>query len=77
MRIVPNYNGTVSVAFTDDPWRVAALEEWNAHRAKCVECERPALERRRIFERIHAVWTTIQREESRGTGARRRGVVLS
>ena len=36
-----------------------------SRRAKWVEGERPAVAARQLFERIHALWTTVQREGDR------------
>lgn len=56
---------TVTVAFKDDAERVEALNLWSATRAKWVVAERPAVAARQLFERIHALWTMIQREGDR------------
>jgi len=53
---------TITVAFSDDRERVIALNVWTDMRTKWVVAERPAIEARKLFERIHALWTTIQRE---------------
>jgi hypothetical protein len=50
-----NDRRTTTVAFTDDPGRVAAFTSWKAVRAKWVEAERPAIAARQLFERIHAL----------------------
>ena len=56
---------TITIAFADDQERVAALSAWTAARTKWVEAERPAIAAREVFERIHALWTTMQREGDR------------
>lgn len=56
---------TVTAAFVDDRGRVAALSVWAAARTKWVVAERPAIAARKLFERIHALWTTMQREGDR------------
>lgn len=56
---------TSTAAFTDDPERVAALNKWVVVRAKWAEAERPATVARQLFERIHALWTMMQREGDR------------
>ena len=56
---------TITIAFEDDADRVAAWETWTALRAKWVEAEQPALEAMKIFERVHSLWTTMQREGDR------------
>jgi very-short-patch-repair endonuclease len=56
---------TVTIEFVDEPARVDALNRWKAIREKWVTAERPAIEARQLFERIHALWTTIQREGDR------------
>lgn len=56
---------TITVFFADDLERVAALNAWTAIRMKWVAAERPAIAARKLFERIHALWTTMQREGDR------------
>jgi hypothetical protein len=56
---------TITVAFKDDEQRVRVLENWKVARAKWADAERPAVEARRIFELVHALWTAIQREGDR------------
>jgi very-short-patch-repair endonuclease len=56
---------TVTVQFSDDPTRVEALKSWKEVREKWAEAERPAIAARQLFERAHALWTTIQREGDR------------
>lgn len=56
---------TVTVAFADDIERVAALGVWSAAREKWVIAERPAIAARKLFERVHALWTAMQREGDR------------
>ena len=57
--------GSISVQFTDNEERVAAFAEWKTRRASWVEGERPAVAAREIFERMHALWMTVQREGNR------------
>jgi hypothetical protein len=57
--------GSIAIGLTDDTERVAAFEEWKVRRAKWVEGERPAVAARQLFQRIHALWTTVQREGDR------------
>lgn len=57
--------GTSTTAFEDDEERVAALSAWIAARTKWATAERPAIAARQLFERIHALWTTMQREGDR------------
>lgn len=56
---------TVTVAFADDVQRVPALKAWAMTRAKWAEAERPAIAALKVFERIHTLWTTMQREGDR------------
>jgi len=58
-------NETDTVAFADDAQRVAALNAWAMTRAKWAEAERPAIAALKVFERIHTLWTTMQREGDR------------
>ena len=44
---------------------MAASSAWTEERAKWVAAERPAIEARQLFERIYALWTTMQREGDR------------
>jgi very-short-patch-repair endonuclease len=57
--------GTTTVAFADDPARIAAFNAWTGLRTTWVAAERPALAARQLFERIHALWTLMQREGDR------------
>lgn len=54
--------GTNTVAFEDDAERVAALNKWTMTRTKWAAAEQPAIAARKLFERIHGLWTTMQRE---------------
>jgi hypothetical protein len=53
---------TITVRFEDDPERVEALNVWKARRERWAAAERPAVIARQLFERVHALWTTMQRE---------------
>lgn len=53
---------TTTAAFTDDRERVTALNQWRVVREKWAEAERPTIVARQLFERIHALWTLMQRE---------------
>lgn len=57
--------GTITVRFADDVARVQALNAWEAIRTTWAEAERPAVAARQLFERVHALWTTMQREGDR------------
>jgi very-short-patch-repair endonuclease len=57
-----NDKQTSTTAFTDDQERINALNEWTGVRATWAEAERVALVARQLFERIHALWTMMQRE---------------
>jgi aldo/keto reductase family protein/AAA domain-containing protein len=56
---------TNTVAFEDDAERVAALNEWAMVRTKWAVAEQPTIVAGKIFERIHTLWTTMQREGDR------------
>lgn len=56
---------TVTVAFADDGQRRSALMSWTAIRAKWVVAERPSVAALKVFERIHGLWTAMQREGDR------------
>jgi very-short-patch-repair endonuclease len=53
---------TVTVMFDEDVRRTAGLEQWRAVRTKWQVAERPAVQARRLFERVHALWTGLQRD---------------
>ena len=54
-----------TVMFDDDSARVTALATWAAQRTKWATAERPAVAARQLFERIHTLWSEIQREGER------------
>src|SRR5713101_7973258 len=56
---------TITVRFDDDHERVEVLNLWKVTREKWASAERPAIAARQLFERIHALWTTMQREGDR------------
>lgn len=56
---------TVTVRFADDAERVEALNVWSATRERWAAAERPAIVARQLFERVHTLWTTMQREGDR------------
>jgi hypothetical protein len=66
IRNFPDFEkGRVTIDFTADPERVASFDQWMAERAKWSEAERPAVAARKVFARLHALWTTLQREGDR------------
>jgi len=56
---------TVTNAFADDPERLRALNEWTAARTSWATAEEPTVAAWRLFERVHALWTMMQREGDR------------
>jgi hypothetical protein len=56
---------TITVRFVDSGERVEALNLWKETREKWAAAERPAIAARQLFERIHALWTTMQCEGDR------------
>lgn len=56
---------TLTIRFEDDPDRAAALSEWIEVRDHWAEAERPTLAARKLFEKVHALWTLMQREGDR------------
>lgn len=56
---------TVTVEIGDDGERIAALNVWRAVRAKWCVAERPAIAALKVFERIHTLWSAMQREGDR------------
>ena len=57
--------GSISVQFEEGEDRVAALKAWTEVRTRWATAERPAIAARELFERVHALWTTMQREGDR------------
>jgi very-short-patch-repair endonuclease len=60
--IVDEDEQTVTLLFTEDEERVRALKDWELLRDKWVHAERPTVEARELFERVHALWTALERE---------------
>jgi very-short-patch-repair endonuclease len=58
-------NKTVTVEFEIDEEIVAAINRWSAARAKWRLAERPAIAASKVFERVHALWSAMQREGDR------------
>lgn len=58
-------NQTVTLHFSDGAERVEALNLWTTAREQWSTAERPAIAARQLFERIHALWTMMQREGDR------------
>ncbi|MFO7639794.1 MAG: AAA domain-containing protein [Candidatus Competibacteraceae bacterium] len=56
---------TLTIEFAQDPNRVSALEYWSAERAKWEAAERPAVEARKLFEAVRALWSDLQRQGDR------------
>ena len=56
---------TATLRFTDDDERVIAFDNWVAARSHWVDAERPAVEARRLFERVYGLWTRMQRDGDR------------
>jgi very-short-patch-repair endonuclease len=54
--------GSFSVTFEDDHNRVTAFDAWRAARANWIDAERPSVNARKLFENIHALWSSLQRE---------------
>jgi len=57
--------GSITVDFAADEERVRELNAWTETRSKWAMAERPAILARQLFEKIHALWTTMQREGGR------------
>lgn len=56
---------TVTVEFADDGERIEALNVWSVARTKWCVAERPAVAALKVFERIHTLWSAMQREGDR------------
>ena len=54
--------GSITIAFEDDPKRMTAFEAWLTERANWIDAERPAVAARKLFENVHALWSSLQRE---------------
>lgn len=54
--------GSINVSFGSDTRRVKAFNEWAGDRSKWAIAELPAVQARKLFEQIHALWTEIQRQ---------------
>jgi len=57
--------GAVSVPFGSDPKRVAALDQWKAHRDQWAKDERPARAAMKIFEDFYELYGRVEREAER------------
>src|SRR5271166_4205014 len=57
--------GSITLEFAADELRAAAQRRWTAAREKWAVAERAAVDARRLFETIHGLWTTMQREGDR------------
>ena len=63
--IQDQHQQTLTIAFAQEPNRVAALERWSAERAKWEAAERPAVEARELFEKVRGLWSDLQRQGDR------------
>ena len=57
--------GSVRVRFGSDPKRVAAIEQWKAHRNQWANDERPARAAMKIFEDFYELHGRVEREAER------------
>jgi very-short-patch-repair endonuclease len=57
--------GAVRVRFGSDPKRVAALDQWQAHRDQWAKDERPARAAMKIFEDFYELYGRVEREAER------------
>ncbi|MEB4591770.1 AAA domain-containing protein [Candidatus Thiothrix sp. Deng01] len=53
---------TLTVKFEDDPKRTDTFSIWNAQRNQWVQAEQPAVDTYQLFERIHGIWSRLQKE---------------
>lgn len=58
-------NKTITVAFKEDAERVTSLNVWAVARSRWCVAERPAIAALKVFERIHTLWSALQREGDR------------
>ncbi len=56
---------TTTIRFSDDEERFFLWEKWKARRDMWAEAERPAVLTRRLYERVHDIWTLMRREGDR------------
>ncbi|MDD4889860.1 MAG: AAA family ATPase [Phycisphaerae bacterium] len=56
---------TTTTRFDDSEQRMATLDGWKALRSNWAAAERPAIEAMAVFEQVHALWATMQREGDR------------
>ena len=59
------FGDTNTIRFSDDEERVASWNGWRTRRAAWAEAEQPAVLTRRLYERVHEVWTLMRREGDR------------
>ena len=70
-RIIPSKNRwrpfdeTTTIRFSDNEERVSVYDRWRVRRKAWAEAERPAVLTRRLYERVHEVWTLMRREGDR------------
>lgn len=57
--------GAVTVGFSDDVKRPAALSNWKETRTRWVEAESPAIAARQLFEKVYELWMMMEREGDR------------
>ena len=55
----------ITIQFSDDEERFSHWQEWTARRDRWAEAELPAVLTRRLYERIHSLWTLMRREGDR------------
>lgn len=56
------FGDTTTIRFSDDDERVSAWRRWRTRREAWVEAELPAVLTRRLYERVHEIWTLMRRE---------------
>lgn len=64
-RNVKQREETLTVAFTDDPARVAAFDEWKEKRAKWAAAEQPVRRVSALFQRLFELRGRLERESER------------
>ncbi len=53
---------TTTIRFSDDEKRVSGWDRWRTRREAWAEAERPTVLTRRLYERLHGVWTLMRRQ---------------
>ncbi|UOG90813.1 MAG: AAA domain-containing protein [Candidatus Thiothrix sulfatifontis] len=53
---------TITIQFDDDPNRLEAFSRWSKQHADWVRAEQPVVDAYHLFERVHGIWSRLQKE---------------